>query len=286
MKKKTLLLSAFALVFSLQASAQYASTLEDGNTWLGRFYGWGVSDYSFVVNGDSMVMNTFYKKVYGAYDMSAPPVFVALLREEVETGKVYRYDGEGGEELIYDYSLEEGESTTIVAMGMEYEVTIDSVEIITVDGEPRKKLIFDDAGRYAFWIEGVGSIYGILDPALAYSADYDPILFCFYSNNVLTWTSYPNSFQCLDVLSVENKSTHYSIEAWPNPFVDNINISLLGNFSNASIRVTSLTGKLVRQENLNTGIKQLTLEDLESGVYMLTITDARGATSTKRIVKL
>jgi len=48
MNKKRLISLAFVLALVVNTSAQYASTLSDGNTWLGRLYGWGVSDYSYV----------------------------------------------------------------------------------------------------------------------------------------------------------------------------------------------------------------------------------------------
>jgi len=288
MNKKLLFSLAFVLALVGNTSAQYASTLTDGNAWLGRVYGWGVTDYQYVINGDSMTNNTFYKKLYGSYDLTTSNIFVGLLREEVETGKVYRYDGDGGEQLLYNYSLEVGESDSIYAMGMEYEVTIESIETITVDGTPRKKLYFTDAGRPAFWIEGIGSNYGINDPALGFSADYDPIVYCFYTHNDLVWTTATDDFQCEMVLSVHNYKTEYHIEVWPNPFTDNISFALLGYVANGTATITSSTGKLVKQQSIPSfrSPRWLNLSDLESGIYLLTITTNEGAIQTKRIVKL
>lgn len=288
MKKKLLFSLAFVLALVVNTSAQYASTLADGNAWVGEVYGWGVTDYQYVINGDSMTNNTFYKKLYGSYDLTTSNIFVGLLREEVSEGKVYRYDGQGGEQLLYNYSLEAGESDTIYAMGMEYEVTIQSVETITVDGTPRKKMHFTDAGRPAFWIEGVGSCYGINDPALAFSADYDPIVYCFYAHNDLVWTTNSDDFECELILSVDDSKAEYSIEAWPNPFMDNINLALTGNITKGDITITSATGRLVKQQGIASlqGVKTLNLSDLESGIYLLSIIDSKGARSTKRIIKL
>jgi len=235
-----------------------------------------------------MTNNTFYKKLYGSYDLTASSVFVGLLREDVSEGKVYRYDGDGGEQLLYNYSLEVGESDSIYAMSMEYEVTIESIETIIVDGTPRKKLYFTDAGRPAFWIEGIGSCYGINDPALGFSADYDPIVYCFYTHNDLVWTAATDDFQCEMVLSVHNYKTEYPIEVWPNPFTDNISFALLGYVANGTATITSSTGKLIKQQSIPSfrSPKWLNLSDLESGIYLLTITTNEGAIQTKRIVKL
>ncbi len=156
-----------------------------------------------------------------------------------------------------------------------------------VDNTPRRKLNFDDSGRPAFWIEGIGSCYGIADPALGFVADYDPTLHCFYGHNDLLWTSQADAFVCELILSIHNEDKSSSLfEVWPNPFTDNVNIKSLGNFNNASITVTSLTGSLIKQERITTGLRQLNLSDLESGVYMLSITDSNGTSNTQRIVKL
>lgn len=287
MNKKLLFSLAFVLALVVNTSAQYASTLTEGNAWLGRVYGWGVTDYQYVIDGDSTVMNTIYKKLYATHGEATEATLMALLWEDLSEGKIYRYHEEG-DQLLFDYSLDAGESATIYALGSQFEVTIQSVETITVDGTPRKKLYFTDAGRPAFWIEGIGSNYGINDPALGFSADYDPIVYCFYAHNDLVWTAATDDFQCEMVLSVHNYKAEYPIEVWPNPFTDNISFALLGYVANGTATITSSTGKLVKQQSIPSfrSPRWLNLSDLESGIYLLTITTNEGATQTKRIVKI
>lgn len=284
--KKIYMLFAIAIGLSNQVFAQYTSTISTDHVWTGRIFGWVVHDYITKIEGDSIIGGVTYKKVYNRPHETQDYYLQALMREDVNEGKVYRWS-EGNELLLYDYSLAAGETATVNSMGMDYEITIESVESITVNGTPRKKLHFSDGGVPAFWIEGIGSCYGLTDPAIGFIMDYSPYLHCFYGQNALLWSSQANAFVCELELSVSDKNESPSLfEAWPNPFMDNVYVNLLGNFHNATVTVMSLTGAVVRQEKINTGVKQLNLADMQSGIYMLTITDANGRKNAKRIVKL
>jgi hypothetical protein len=289
MKSKSILLLALIFILTQRAPAQFAPTLTEGNTWIGRMYGWGVNEYNYLIQGDTMVMNTFYKKLHIQYNGNNNNTYIALVREWTPEGKVYHYANDGQEHVLFDYSLEAGESTTILALGLEYEITIDSVTTVIVDGNERRKLHFSDNGIPAFWIEGVGSNYGVLDAAIGPTTDYWPILFCFYEDNDLTWTSYPDSYQCEDVLSVGSDDVYGpSLAVWPVPFQENLNYETTAMTGRGTLTITSSTGQIVYQESISHmgSTKSLYLPHLESGVYLLTIRQDDGKQISKTIVKL
>jgi hypothetical protein len=289
MKTKSSLLLALIFVFAQAAHAQYASTLANGNTWIGRESGWVVNEFTYVIQGDTMVMNTFYKKLYVQFNGSNNYALRALLREWTPEGKIYIYADDGEEHLLFDYSLEAGESAMVYALSMDYEITIDSVTTVTVDGTERRKLHFLDNGMPAFWIEGVGSIYGVVDPSLGNSADYLPILFCFYEDNELKWTSYPNSFQCEDVLSVNSDDILVlQLTVWPVPFRENLNYETTAMTGRGTLTITTGTGQVVYHESLSHlgSTRSLHLPFLESGVYLLSIRQSDGQQTSKVIIKL
>lgn len=73
-----------------------------------------------------------------------------------------------------------------------------------------------------------------------------------------------------------------SVQIYPNPTADKINIISNENFIK-ELQLIDFTGKIVKTETQN--LSELSLKDLNSGVYVLKIIDAQQNTSYKKIIK-
>ncbi len=83
-------------------------------------------------------------------------------------------------------------------------------------------------------------------------------------------------------LGIDSK-TSVDFTIFPNPVTDVLAINM-PNDSNGSIKVTDLTGRLVKTTTLNHQLK-MDVSDLVEGVYILTFTNMNGETGQKKFVK-
>ena len=83
-----------------------------------------------------------------------------------------------------------------------------------------------------------------------------------------------------------NESATIDGMAYPNPATDNVTISLEGE-GLASLRVTDVSGKVVGNQSLNliNGKAAVSIENLESGVYIFNVVLANGKTAQFNVVK-
>ena len=83
-----------------------------------------------------------------------------------------------------------------------------------------------------------------------------------------------------------NESATIDGMAYPNPATDNVTISLDGE-GVASLRVTDISGKVVGNQSLNliNGKAAVSIENLESGVYIFNVVLENGKTAQFNVVK-
>lgn len=83
-------------------------------------------------------------------------------------------------------------------------------------------------------------------------------------------------------LSIENFDLDKSIELFPNPTSDYLNIQNNGNLSLEKLEIIEMTGKIVYQTNRIEN--QISLRNLDSGIYFVRIYSNKGIT-TKKVIK-
>ena len=87
---------------------------------------------------------------------------IGYIREDTIGNKVYYRYSNGYEILLYDFSVEEGDQIIIDGEVM----VCNTVNIVYINGEPKKKLSFQKPGPptySAIWIEDIGSVYGLFE---------------------------------------------------------------------------------------------------------------------------
>lgn len=110
-----------------------------------------------------------------------------FLREEDSTKRIYMLCN-SNEDLLYDFSLNTGDSVTILntlnSNNQPVTIHVVSIDSIQIDGFYRKIINTD----FSTWIEGIGDINGLLDPG-DMSVGVALNLVCYYENWLLKYAN-------------------------------------------------------------------------------------------------
>lgn len=177
MKKAIYLL--FLLLLSLSSTAQnYLELCDSTKRWNTLYYGswsWNIIHCAGTrtnqIGPGVLFNNTLFYQLFESEDsLSTNWEQRGFITEDTETGKVYYSSGDPQEiGLIYDFSLEPGDSITInnYYLGVEnIQLICDSVDFVINESVIRKQLFLysaDNQNFYDIWIEGIGSKFGLLN---------------------------------------------------------------------------------------------------------------------------
>lgn len=283
--KTKLLLSALFLLSFLENTAQDYHPLLDNSAWV-------VSDWvsccrppevKIIEPGTDAVIGAFtYKKYidpFPQWNISSLVLMDTIyLREDVDAKKVYKIVN-GADELLYDFSLENGDAITL--KGIDF---IAAVDEITVGNGVRKRITLESVQAYnggqhkrQRWIEGVGTNAHPFYPDFFMSAEifasgggYRVYTKCSFQNGTHLFgdSEYCGSFTALGV--AENQMMTNEIKFSPNPFVNVLSIDSDVALSNASVKLYDLQGKLVQEINHLNGTKiTINRGNLSHGLYLI-----------------
>ncbi|MFH0893932.1 MAG: T9SS type A sorting domain-containing protein [Bacteroidota bacterium] len=221
---------------------------------------------------------------YGmGYDLSgtSQPTYYSYLREEYPAGRIFqRYDTDTTEALLFDFSLQVGDTIT-KKFQIPYDTLItyhvDSAYTVTLLGKLCRKLVLHSSPPIwtDVWIEGIGSMsYGLMQDPSAFQ-------FLCYSENDTVVFGMPITFnRCTDLECLPNGINEAAdiaerLLVYPNPTHDAVRITLPAE-CNREIRVYDLFGKtvLMHTASMNENETVIDLSALPPGVYMLSTREA------------
>ncbi|MFP4557703.1 MAG: DUF5689 domain-containing protein [Bacteroidales bacterium] len=90
---------------------------------------------------------------------------------------------------------------------------------------------------------------------------------------------FPRSLEDIIEISNVDETLNSSFAVYPNPAKHNLNIT--GKSVINSVRVFSITGQLVKEVNVNKTSANISIEDLNSGLYIVQVVTNAGTTSQK-----
>ncbi len=286
---KTLISFCFGLMITgLIYSQDYYPIVQENNEWnvLKVFptpgNPWDSSHLTMTYKfyGDTIINNQVYKKVFKSE--AEIPVnwgYVGGIREEEQ--KVWylsRYESE--ETLIYDFTLNIGDTVTI--LGWE-PMVVDSITQIEINGEDRKQIYFAPLVYFIeHWIEGIGSNFGILQSGSSMVVGWYTRFLCMSEDGELIYMN-PDYSSCY-LVSTNIEEIHYSrIQVYPNPTKDIIHIKNSENVKIESISIIDLNGQNLLEFEKDRN--ELDLSGLSSGIYLLKLTYQKGEVYRKIIIE-
>lgn len=181
----------------------YKPLVVEGNRW-NELLTYGINSYNktqvFKIEGDSIDDGIAYKKiVYTIDSLGQNWIQDGLIREDVAQKKVYFKRNNEQEYLLYDFDVQPGDViiSRSSVLGDSINIRIDSVDAIRIDAAKYKKFyvstkrLTHDESEYEFsgnkriFIEGIGSLDGILQIGDPDIVGVGHGLLCFYRNDRL-----------------------------------------------------------------------------------------------------
>ncbi len=148
--------------------------------------------------GDSVLNDTVYKVIYRSDDENQNHWYRNGAIREDSLKRIYIHS-EGQQRLLYDFGLEIGDSIHQHGDHYVYISGIDSLKL-GPDSALYKRLFFADRKDSDYqdspWIEGIGSVHGVLSGAYhMFMTGSTPSLVCFSRNDTLIYNISPEQYQ-------------------------------------------------------------------------------------------
>lgn len=240
--------------------------------------------------------NPYYSDVYfkTEFDTLLNGVQYTFVQDYASVPRLVRVEGqkvyakfmsaccESAEFLLYDFSLNAGDSTTVYGYGGEpipYPAYVQSVDSLFVGGAFHKRLhVTSDFQSFDF-VQGIGALQGVFYCDLPMT-DWMCDLACFSINGTAyaldgsgeTW-----EVSCWE--TIDNKIPKSDdVIVFPNPAGDFVKIDA-DNIMH--LEIFDQTGKFV----IKTNKRFVDISGLKSGIYFIRITASDGIISNKKLIK-
>jgi hypothetical protein len=294
MKKFLLVLSV--LLSGTAFSQTYLPMLDTENVW-GVDISWsnisgggGTQSYdNIAITGTIEINGITYQVIEGAD-------FPCYYREE--NGLVYKYsEWNDTEYVIYDFTLELGEFFTVPTIIVEDDLCPfgftnlglmttpwEVVNVYTdfIAGTDRKVIEFDSDGTSIpeIWIEGVGSSRGLMPGGDSFHESTK--LVCFTRNGT---TTFFNGVSSCDNTTLSLGDEYLDqIIIYPNPVQSKSVLQLPKEFEIDEIRIISVSGKIVREVEIDRDYYIIDAMRLRSGFYFYQVLSEGAVIKTDRFI--
>ena len=292
MKKISVLI--IFLTTAIVSFAQLKHFLPDSNACF------SVNDNKYWFEGDTIIEDKYYKKVYLQYHDSiadfTKATYYAAVREDTIGEKLYciqTYDGV--ERLLADFSLKKGEATevwsffpTVYANPRPTYAYVEEIDSVLINNEYRKRLKMGETYQYGgeYWIEGIGSTYGLFTPYVnEVDAGEATVLLCVEVNNVLYYQApYFNTCYYSPPIGVGfNEVDSQHLKIYPT-IADNRLIVETDNLDSFyRYEILNTQGLSIQKGILNTN--EINISDMVKGFYFLLLYSEDGLPYISKFVK-
>jgi len=294
---KKLLITSVLMGLACSAFSQFKYFFPDSNAYF------SVGNIKYWFQGDTVIKNVKYKKVYlqhsfyDTIDFSRAGYYAAI-REDTMAEKVYciysDWVYEEKEYLLYDFSVNVGDTVGIYYYFIWHTQVVKSIDSLFIDGSYRKRINFDN-GIYGkeSWIEGIGSTYGLFDAGIPdlnlvaiSSMNCLEFLRCVHIDGRLIYQADDTCYQqygCYippPVNITEHKEETFKI--YPTIAENMLYIETDANTENVEYKIMNLQGQIV-----NSGMiaNTISISNLSSGFYFITILDSKRYIKTQKFIK-
>jgi len=297
-----LLLSIFT-IDSTKSQIINPMPLDSSSTWRYNSFSVGGAEiwYNFsklYCEGDTMIANKLYNKVYDfvysySYNYSTfiygnynyiDHRYRGGLRSS-DSQCYYIHADETYEQLLYDFSLEVGDTLPNNFLIEPYYCIVTSIENISIgDHILRQFNLYSSADPNNFFgpyyvIEGIGNSSGPLSKLIQY-AEHSTKLVCYAEQGIpLAYFNYYYPEECNITLSdnlLDETSSNSGVIPNPLTLASTITIPAINGIP-VSLKIYTCEGRLIKEEVLrNTLPYKLERSCFKSGIYLFIMTDNRG----------
>lgn len=253
--------------------------------------------------GDTLINSTSYSKLYTTWSSDYIQIgqcefdlfgFSYLNRYEgaIWTDENNRVSfipaGETGPVTLYDFSLNIGDSVLVSELLNPYYAYVLQRDSVMVGGLKRVQLTMQ--GMYGWediWIEGIGSLYGLLTPIFRFWEFTSYELTCYRENNIIKYVLNPDCTRCDIVTNIKSHDNNNEISINPNPITEQSEIVIPSNIHPDQLFFYDLSGKKVYSQSIFKNDKIfINRGDLQTGIYIIELIDVNKMKYRKQFIIL
>ncbi|NOZ45704.1 MAG: T9SS type A sorting domain-containing protein [Chlorobi bacterium] len=256
------------------------------------YYPWSAETNFIRFTIDTIIGNNSYKKVIRSSNESQINwTFFGYIREDSTKKVFYRLNENKTEKLIYDFNVQLYDTITVFSLYNFENETFDSLIYIVSSID---SLLIGDSYKKQFhldyfeshvqehdieqWIEGMGSMSGILHNETVLVGRDGFSLLCFTENDTLQFikSNYTSCYYEYSGIEIKN-SQKLKVYITPNPVKSTSVLSIVGNIDSKEIKleIFNMSGELI----INKMIKNsfiIKKSDFEPGLYIYKVIDSKG----------
>jgi hypothetical protein len=233
--------------------------------------------------GDTTIDSKVYNKVLLTNDsISNPWTSDGYIRETSDHKVYFSTNPTISEFLIYNFNLTPGDSVSL--WGLPYPFIADTVDSVQVsNGEFRKRWVLSGCAGYDTWIEGIGSLYGLIYSGENCMVGEIDKLVCMLQNDIIVYHD-PHYSTCSTPLYIPDINDDPFV-IYPNPAKDKCKVQC-AKYSIKNIEIFNLTGEKVYRADFSSGKGDAVEVDLDfpAGIYFVRLTNDR-TVEVRKIVK-
>jgi hypothetical protein len=258
------------------------STLEIHCLPIGNNY----STYHIKFEGDSVVENVNYRKIWRCHDENQLEWFFYGLIREDDQNRVYYKPLVYPEGLIYSFGVSVNDTVQALNTSLNTMDTLNFVvteidSVLMLDKFRKRISLYEYINnKEEIWIEGIGSLYGVLNSCNnAYGGvcgGYEAL--CYQENGFMIY-QHPSYNTChySALVNIHDVRVN-SIHIYPNPATNYIRIDIMEVAlleENLILELSSLDGKKIVVKELDKNKNILYLPKVSQGVYLLKVMGLR-----------
>jgi len=296
MKKIILILIVASMSLQLASGQEYVPLLGENKQWNVAFENMGsIITYLYTVSpNDTVINDTIYKRI--TYDNG---ITTGFMREDSTKRIYYRNKYSTREYLFYDFSIETGDTIQTyceILVSEPYKFYVESTDSITLLNNEKRKIWYLSMGWLSdVWIEGIGSIYGLLQSCTQYAAfDLYSYLICYFEDSLKLYRSeffLGNPDDCYITIVGLNAHSLNMVKIFPNPFRNNDLITVSVDEEIQAIQIFNVAGQSVQFQTKDFSISNnqcnyvISLADYTRGLYFIKV-QTLNKTFYEKIIKI
>ncbi|MBE9466973.1 MAG: T9SS type A sorting domain-containing protein [Bacteroidetes bacterium] len=284
--KKTLILLVLIFLSNIGNCQEYEAIVDTTKMWVvfespADLAPWMGRSYAFKIANSIQLDSLNWYKVWKAGDsLYTDWQFEGYIREENKIVSFQHKDFVKIIDTIYNFNLTIKDSVVSQHDCLYYIIDIDTVYFA---GENRLSQYLGynmEAKHY----EGVGSNIGLISPFFYCSTGVCRELICYYKNGELLYHNPNFESSCyINTLGI-NDNKISGLKVYQNSATNKLIIKIPETYNDISITIYNLIGGKISHSKINSTSTQISLTDLNSGVYLYLIKNKRKILSSGKII--
>lgn len=273
----------------------YYPLVETNKIWsVGEVTGvWGPylehgSSYLYWFNNDTLIEGINYYKIYRTHDTTLNSfTIIGYVGEDTNKKVYFKPSINEQERLLYDFSLNINDTLNYIIGDSLWSDTckqlLYNIDSILVDNKYRKQFHFNpiNADSDDIWIEGIGSLKGIIHPYQCYVGLYTELL-CLTENDTLKYINTTYNTCYIDPLGINIKNNS-KIELLN--YNNSIEIQLFEYNEYYLFKMYDVLGNVVISISSNQSIKiPLDNYNIKQGMYLYTLSTNKDVIKRNKII--